>query len=418
MGTQIGVGVSHHRNPTMAGKEAVARALQQAAIESADDRPDFVMVFATVGYRQQVLLKSIREATHKAPLVGCSGEGVIAQGVADESNFAVTVLVIKSEEMRFTYGLETGIKASSGRVGEAIGEAVLGSVTHLETKEEAKQEAKALFLFLEGISPNFDEFMEGLRSRTTLEQSIPAVGGFAGDNLAIRETFQYCDDQVVTDGAAWALLSGSVKVSSVMSHGCMPVGERHTVTKSSRNAVYEVDGRPVLEVLEAYLTEAEVGDWSIAPVMLGWAFDSSGGAEAELLGQSDRHMIRAMASRNEQAGAIYMMSNVVEGSSFRISRRDRERICDKAAQMADSLLAQVKANAGDAARPKLIFQVECVGRGKLILREPEKLALSHQLQTKIGKDIPWIGFYAFAEIGPMSGQNCVHNFTGILTALY
>ncbi len=418
MGTQIGVGVSHHRNPTMAGKEAVARALQQAAIESADDRPDFVMVFATVGYRQQVLLKSIREVTHKAPLVGCSGEGVIAQGVADESNFAVTVLVIKSEEMRFTYGLETGIKASSGRVGEAIGEAVLGSVTHLEAEGEAKQEVKALFLFLEGISPNFDEFMEGLRRRTTLEQSIPAVGGFAGDNLAIRETFQYCDDQVVTDGAAWALLSGSVKVSSVMSHGCMPVGERHTVTKSSRNAVYEVDGRPVLEVLEAYLTEAEVGDWSIAPVMLGWAFDSSGGAEAELLGQSDRHMIRAMASRNEQAGAIYMMSNVVEGSSFRISRRDRERICDKAAQMADSLLAQVKANAGDAARPKLILQVECVGRGKLILREPEKLALSHQLQTKIGKDIPWIGFYAFAEIGPMSGQNCVHNFTGILTALY
>ena len=418
MGTQIGVGVSHHRNPTMAGKEAVARALQQAAIDLADDRPDFVMVLATVGYRQQVLLKTIREATHKAPLVGCSSEGVIAQGVADESNFAVTVLVIKSEEMRFTYGLEIGIKASSSRVGEAIGEAVLGSVTHLDAEEETSGEAKALFLFLEGISPNFDEFMEGLRSRTTLEQRIPAVGGFAGDNLAIRETFQYCDDRVVTDGATWALLSGSVKVASVMSHGCMPVGERHSVTKSSRNAVYEVDDRPVLEVLEAYLTEAEVGDWSIAPAMLGWAFDLSGDAEADLLSQGDRNMIRAMASRNEQAGAIYMMSDVVEGSSFRISRRDCEKICDKADQMADSLLAQVRANAGDAARPQLIFQVECVGRGKLILREPEKLALSHQLQTKIGKDIPWIGFYAFAEIGPMSGQNCVHNFTGILTALY
>ena len=418
MSTQIGVGVSHHRNPTMAGKEAVAQALQQAAIDLADDRPNFVMVFATVGYRQQVLLRSIREATHRAPLIGCSGAGVIAQGVADESNFAVTVLVIKSEEMCFSYGLETGIKASSSQVGEAIGEAVSGSITHLEAIGETRGEAKALFLFLEGISPNFDEFMEGLRSRTTLEQSIPAVGGFAGDNLALSETFQYCDDQVVTDGAAWALLSGGVKVSSVMSHGCVPVGERHTVTKSSRNAVYEVDGKPVLEVLETYLTEAEVSDWSIAPVMLGWAFDSSGDAEAEPLSQSDRYMIRAMAARNEQAGAIYMMSDVVEGSDFRISRRDRERICDKADQMADSLLAQIKANAGDAARPQLIFQVECVGRGKLILREPEKQALSHQLQTKIGKDIPWIGFYAFAEIGPMSGQNCVHNFTGILTALY
>lgn len=408
MSTQIGVGVSHHRNPAMAGKAAVRQAYQQAAINLADDRPDFVMLFSAVGYRQTLLLKAVREATHQAPLIGCSGAGVIAQGVADESNFAVTVLVIKSDEMHFAHGLETGIKASSAQVGSAVGEAIARSAPNAD--------ARALFLFLEGVSSNFDEFMEGLRSRTTLERRIPAIGGFAGDNLAIRETFQYCDDQIVTDGAVWALLSGGVQVSSAMSHGCMPVGERHIVTKSSRNAVYEVDDRPVLDLLQSYLTEAERGDWSIAPVMLGWAFDSSAVSEKSLLGK--RPIIRAMATRDEQAGAIYMMSDVVEGSSFRVSRRDRQKICDTADQMADLLLAQIKEKSGDGASPKLIFQVECVGRGQLILREPEKLALMDQLQTKVGKDIPWIGFYAFAEIGPLSGQNCVHNFTGILTALY
>lgn len=422
MSTQIGVGVSHHRNPTIAGKAAAGQACRQAAIDLLDDQPDFVMLFATVGYRQPLLLKSVREVTRQAPLIGCSGAGVIAQGIADESNFAVTVLVIKSDEMRFAHGLETGIKASSAQAGAAVGEAITRSTPTMGAAIGTEVDAKALFLFLEGISPNFDEFMEGLRSRTTLEQSIPAIGGFAGDDLSIRETFQYCDDQIVTDGAAWALLLGEVQVASAMSHGCMPVGERHIVTKSSRNAVYEVDGRPVLDLLHSYLTEAERGDWSIAPVMLGWAFDASEASfetpEELQLAQRDRSIIRAMAAKDEQSGAIYMMSDVVEGSSFRISRRDRQKICDTADHMAGSLLAQIKEQSNHAARPKLIFQVECVGRGKLILREPEKLALMDRLQTKIGKDIPWIGLYAFAEIGATSGQNCVHNFTGILTALY
>jgi hypothetical protein len=421
MSTQIGVGVSHHRNPAIAGPEAVANARRQAQMSSANERPDFVMLFATVGYRQSALLQAVRVATHKAPLIGCSSAGVIAQGMADESNFAVTVLLIKSDAMYFTYGLETGIKQSSAQVGAQVGAAISRSVVQNAVNPA---EAKALFLFLEGLSPNFDAFIEGLRSRTDLEKAIPAIGGFAGDNISMRETFQYCDDQVVNDGAVWALLSGEVKVTSVMSHGCVPVSEKHTITKSSRNAVYEIDHRPVLEVLKGYLTRAEIDDWSIAPVMLGWAFDAAHSSSKDGVDKSverscekiDQTMICAMAARDEQAGAVYMMSDMVEGSDFRIARRDHEKIWDKADAMADALLAQINCEQA-AIAPKLIFQVECVGRGKLILRESEKLALTSQLQAKIGQDVPWIGFYAFAEIGPVLGQNCIHNFTGILTAL-
>jgi hypothetical protein len=430
MGTQIGVGVSHHRNPAMAGKEAVAQALQQAGLISdltADltaDRPDFVMLFATVGYRQSVLLQSVRAATHQAPLIGCSGAGVIAQGMADESNFAVTVLLIKSDEMRFTYGIETGIKASSAQVGEAVGDAISRSISHSAVQNEVKPaEAKALFLFLEGLYPNFDEFIEGLRRRSDLEKTIPAIGGFAGDDLAMRETFQYCDDDITTDGAVWALLSGEVKVATVMSHGCVPIGENHTVTKSIRNAVFEIDHRPALDVLQGYLTQAEIDDWGIACTMLGLAFEAAhppadNALESELSNQHDLTMIRSIASRDEAMGAVYMMSDIVEGSEFRIARRDREKICDKADKMADALLAQLNAERGEPVSPQLIFHVECVGRGKLIFREPEKLSLINHLQAKISPQIPWIGLYAFAEIGPVLEQNCVHNFTSILTALY
>lgn len=407
MGTQVGVGISYHRNPATAGKEAASQALQQAGI----DRPDFVMLFATVGYRQAPLLQSVRAATQQAPLIGCSGAGIITQNVADESNFAVTVMVLRSDEMRFAHGMATGIKASSGRVGQAVGQAIAQSEASASSGE-----AQALFLFLEGISPNFDEFMEGLRSQTKLEQSIPAIGGFAGDNIAIRETFQYCDDRVVNDGAVWALLSGEVRVASVFSHGCVPFGGKHTVTKSDRNTVYEVDNTPVLEVLKGYLTEAEMDDWGIAPVMLAWAFDvphhlQMNGTHSS--SESSEKFIRCMVSKDDRAGAINFISDVPTGRDFWIARRDHEQIYTKTDQMADRLLHQL----GDLT-PKLIFHVECVGRGKLFFRETEKLRLTNRLQASIGKEIPWVGLYVFAEIGPVARQNCIHNFTSILTAIY
>lgn len=49
-----------------------------------DDRPDFVMLFATVAYPQSVLLQSVREATGQAPLIGCSSAGAIAHNVPKE----------------------------------------------------------------------------------------------------------------------------------------------------------------------------------------------------------------------------------------------------------------------------------------------------------------------------------------------
>ena len=408
MGTQVGVGISHHRNPVIAGKEAAAQALQQAGI----DQPDLVMLFATVGYPQAPLLQSVRTATHKAPLIGCSGAGIIAQNVADESNFAVTVMVLRSDEMHFTYGLATGIKASSAQVGQSVGQAVAQSVTKASPD---RGEAKALFLFLEGISPNFDEFMEGLRGQTELDRQIPIVGGFAGDNVAIRETFQYCDDQVVNDGAVWALLWGDVQVASVFSHGCVPLGEKHTVTKSDRNIVYEVDHTPVLRVMEGYLTQAELDDWGVAPAMLAWAFDVPDHLQAGSHSSDDGSdkFIRCMISKDDATGAIHFISDMPEGDCFWIARRDHEQIYTKTNQMADKLLHQLRGTP-----PKLIFHVECVGRGKLFFREQEKLQMANSLQAKVGKEIPWVGLYAFAEIGPVNQQNCIHNFTSILTAIY
>src|SRR5436190_4399586 len=85
MSIEVGTGVSHHRNPRMAAQEAVKQARRGGAL----DQPDFVFLFAAVGYDQLTIVRAVYEAVGGAPLCGCSGEGVIVGDQPDESNFSV-----------------------------------------------------------------------------------------------------------------------------------------------------------------------------------------------------------------------------------------------------------------------------------------------------------------------------------------
>src|SRR3712207_576088 len=102
MATKTGVGMSRDHNPNIAGREAAQQALEKAGV----DRPDFVFMFASIGYDQRSLVRAVRETTGGAPLCGCSAEGTIYGDAADESNFSVVVTAISSDELRWTNGIE------------------------------------------------------------------------------------------------------------------------------------------------------------------------------------------------------------------------------------------------------------------------------------------------------------------------
>src|SRR3712207_4468585 len=107
MTTKAGVGTSRHHNPTVAGREAAEQALTNAGV----DRPDFVFMFASIGYDQHSLLRAVRQTTGEAPLSGCAAERTIGGGNADEANFSVLVTGISSDELQWRNRLETGLEA-------------------------------------------------------------------------------------------------------------------------------------------------------------------------------------------------------------------------------------------------------------------------------------------------------------------
>ncbi|NDJ18818.1 FIST signal transduction protein [Myxacorys almedinensis] len=391
MATQAGVGISHHRNVVQAGQEAARKALAAAGVET----PDFVFLFSSLGYDQQALVQSVRAATGHCPLSGCSGQGIITQNEADESSFSVAVMVICSDTLRFQNHVSIGLKQDPAAVGSAIAS---------QLKAQIKDDALALFLFTDGLTVNFDRLAAGIEA---LGISLPFLGGAAGSDVDMQHSYQYCNNQVVSDGVVATLLSGQAQIAWALNHGCIPIGCERKVTRASGNIIYEIDHRPVFEVLKEYLTETEIQTWD--KTIVSFCF----GLKAPTrLNTDDDFVIRYLPAKDDVAGSVTLQTEVLEGSSIWVTRRDPDRI----AQGVERAAQQIKTQIGDRA-PELIFQFDCYGRGKSVLGERQKLDLQKHLQQAVGSTLPWIGLYTNGEIAPVGETNSFHNYTIVLCAI-
>jgi hypothetical protein len=234
MTTKAGVGMSGHHDPSVAGREAAEQALEQAGVE----RPDFVFMFGPIGYDQRSLLRAVRETTGGAPLSGCSAEGTMNGDDADESNFSVVVTAISSDELRWHHGIARGFEADPRAVRQRVARDLL---PHLSA------DTVGVFVFPDGLKDFVvptnnlvDNFFAGLEGNLPSERFLPMWGGGANANFNnwSPPTYQYCDDEVITDGVSYALLSGKARAGWAISHACIPIGAERIVTRSKGNIIY------------------------------------------------------------------------------------------------------------------------------------------------------------------------------------
>lgn len=396
MATSAGVGFSLHKNPSDAGKEAALQALSNGNIQ----KPDFVFVFATVGYNQQALIASIRETTSHAPLSGCSGEGIITQGMIAETNFGVCVMALASDELRF---------ANACVEDPAEGFAAAGERLAAEVRPLLAKDSIGCFLFGDGLSFDFDPFREAFEKFLALPTRLPLFGGLAADNWSTSRTYQYHDDRVFSQGISCVVMSGKGEVAWGVNHGCVPVGTRRTVTRSRGNVIYQIDGMPALEALREYVEIRSDSQWNKVSLNLCLGFK----APEQLKQEYGEFVIRYIMDKNDADGSVTIQSDVSDGTPLWIMRRDKELMREGLQAIAQQIHGMI----GER-RPKLVMQFECMGRGQVVYREQEKIELLRSLQQEIGSDLPWMGFYTYGEIGPVSGYNCIHNFTSVVVAVY
>jgi hypothetical protein len=405
MAINAGVGMSYHHDPNVAGREAAEQALEKAGVS----KPDFVFMFGSIGYDQHSLLRAVRETTGGAPLTGCSAEGTINGEDADESSFSVLVTAISSEELRWHNGLASGLLEDDSRaVGKRVAQDL---VPHLSA------DTLGLFVFPDGrldfgvARDNLDNFFAGLEGNLSDDRFLPLWGGGANNSYGIMEesTYQYCDDEVISGGVSYALLSGKARAGWAISHACIPIGGERIVTRSEGSVIYEIDGKPAVEVLKEYLPEdalTDERDWMRYAISLALCF------KAPSYMKDEEYVVRGVPAVKMADGSIAVQTEVQEGTSIWFSSRDKEKL----ATGLDRMAAQIKDQLGGE-NPKLVFQFECATRGKMMFRDQEKLKILKRFRQSLDPDAPWAGCYCAGEIGPVEEHNNHHLYTAVVLAL-
>ena len=234
-----------------------------------------------------------------------------------------------------------------------------------------------------------------------LAPGIPVVGGVASWASAPGRNRLAQDGAITNSGLVGVTLRGNVRVSTIVSQGCRPVGDWFTVTSSRSNLIQELDGKPPLEVLQEVFSEASPEDQKLmrSGILLGRGVAK----QPDDLGHGS-FIIRVVLGADRESGAISVADRVREGEFVQFHVRDAQSARDDLEML---LTPQVFE---ETAAGALLFT--CNGRGERFFGERDAdVAI---IGNALGEQVPVTGFFCGGEIGPIGSANFVHGYTASL----
>jgi hypothetical protein len=382
------------------------KAMEACLEEALGGEPDLscrvVMFHTTVGHQFSDLLATARAMCPEAQVVGCSSAGVIGREGANESLFALAVMVMKTDNPQ-----EVVVSAAP----EVNGRNAYAVTRQLAQQLQARQSGTNMVqLLTTGIDIAADQAIAGIES--VFGPEVPIFGGTSSDNMRAERSYQFNDSQIMQNGA---LLMGfadpGLRLRSGVHHGFSPIGMGYTVTKAVANRIFEIEGQPAWSFLMEKLDLPRdtrpgpcvpiCGMGELLPPRLQESYDNT-------------HILRVITKVNWEDYSIYYPVSCAEGTKIWFSERNEELIFAGLDKMVAKLVQDIEGEELVA-----VFHTDCAARGRFLFNKVLKDEIIHRMQYPIvrQKDIPWIGMYGFGEFTRLNGQNLYHNYTSSIYAL-
>jgi small ligand-binding sensory domain FIST len=254
-------------------------------------------------------------------------------------------------------------------------------------------EGTAMLLLGEPFSFPADALIERLNDD---RPGMPVLGGMASGGWSPGQNKVLLGRQEFDSGAVAVFLQGQLRVRSIVSQGCRPIGRTFVVTKAEQNVILELGGIPAMQRLQEVFET--LSDREKELVRSGLHVGRVQSEYREGFGRGD-FLIRNVVGADPKLGAIAVGDYVRVGQTVQFHVRDAETADEDLREMLAS------GNDGDTAGA-LLFT--CNGRGMRLFPEPHHDASS--VQKQFGQ-IPLAGFFAQGELGPVGGKNFLHGFT-------
>jgi len=265
-----------------------------------------------------------------------------------------------------------------------------------EDMPEAWPDGSALITLGDPFSFAADAFLSRINED---HPGVPVVGGMASGASAPGESRLLLGRSEFSQGAVAALIHGPVRIRSIVSQGCRPIGQHFVVTRANQNVIQDLGGKPPLAQLQELFPSLSAAEKML--IQRGLHVGRVINEYKDQFGRGD-FLVRNVIGADPSSGAIAIGDFVRPGQTVQFHIRD--------ARSADEDLRQLvgQARADSASPPLGALLFTCNGRGTRLFLEPNHDA--GVLRDRLG-DIPTAGFFAAGELGPIGGQNFIHGFT-------
>lgn len=337
--------------------------------------------------RRSEALAEGKRAYPDAHWFGCSTAGEIGGIQVQDDSLVLTAIRFDSTRIE---GVRTGISHS----GESR------SAGQLLSRSLNKEGLVHIMVLSDGLRVNGTALVSGLME--DLPPDVTVTGGLSADGDRFEETLVLWDgDPEPNTIAAVGFYGSRLRVGYGSLGGWDPFGPERMITRSSGNVLYEMDGKPALDLYVKYLGEHAEG----LPAT-GLLFPLS-----IRTNNSDDPVVRTILGVDMGSGCMTFAGDVPQGAYARLMKANFERLIDGA-----SGAAKTCHSALNGLHPELAVLISCVGR-KLVLKQRIEEEVEG-VRDILGAGAVLAGFYSYGEISPFSpSARCeLHNQTMTITA--
>lgn len=388
-------------------ERAIDRVLKQALAGLSAESVALGLCFAGGRHDPHAVMAALQRALHGTPIVGGAAVGCMGNAGLGYSGYELVLALFPRSLGAFPVCRTSGLNGGEFASGRELGTQMA------ELAQEADGDPHALLFYdcvaetgtgngLHPASWLLDGLYDGLGA-------VPMTisGAAMLSDFSLSGSWLFDGQGVAAHSAVAVVLPPTVRASTSIFHGCIPISGFYEITRIEGAVLYELDGRPAASVIEEFIPP-DIFDDDFSLMLHATIGQNRGNRFADF--KETAFVNRLVLSADRANGSLRLFdADFHEGAVVQIMLRDTNTVLESTRAGARRAAEAV----GDTSLLNLYF--DCAGRASAVSGLPmEEAGIVQEIMERTG---PFCGFYSGVEIAPFFGRARSLDWTGVLTTL-
>jgi len=368
-------------------QDAVAEIIDQINKGLGDIRPQAGLLLCSLDFDHACIISGIRHAYPGIELVGCTTDGE-SSSIYGFKGDSVILMVFASDNVE----IRAGVGKKLNRRGKDAGRDAAS--TARKKLKRCKDQERFSIMLSDPMNAGVSNVSEGMDEE--FGRNFPLIGAASAAHSKLITTYQFYNDEILTDSIVLLLFAGPVSFSWGVQGGHAPIGGKEKITASSKNVLYTIGDEPALNYFRRYVGES----YSLFMNYCLAIFEEG----------RKGFYVRSAPGYDVETGSVTLNGVISEGAYVQIGTADKETCIDSCA---NSIQMAIEGYPGT--KPEAAVFFSCAGR-KMIMGS--QVVEETQTVRRYLNGIPFCGFYAYGEFCPLEeGSQSMFHGTTFVTLL-